>query len=56
LAELNRVLDLGLSDTDLSKLLTEGFGLSYWPGSNEAYRPWLQEVRATLSAALTNAA
>ena len=56
LAELSRVLDLGLSDPDLSKLLSEGFKVSYWPGSDEAYRPWLQEVRATLSAALTNAA
>jgi len=56
LAEMDRVLDGRLTDLDLSKLLTHGFGVRYWPGSNEGYRPWMQEVRTTLAAALANAA
>jgi hypothetical protein len=56
LAELDRVLSITKSDQELSDLLHRGFSVSYWPGSTEACRPWLQEVRATLAAALADAA
>jgi hypothetical protein len=56
LAEIDRLLGSTSSGQELGKLLSRGFSVCYWPGSAEAYRPWLQEVRTTLSAELARAA
>jgi hypothetical protein len=56
LGELEQLLEQPLSDTDLALLLARDLGVCYWPGSDEAYRPWLQEVRAALEASLRSAA
>jgi hypothetical protein len=56
LHELEQVLEQQGTDADLKHLLSRGFGVRYWPGSDEAYRQWLQEVRATLMAAVGSAA
>jgi hypothetical protein len=55
LLELHRLLELPLPDSELRYLLSNGFGVNYWPGSEEAYRPWLQEVCATLEVCLRSA-
>jgi hypothetical protein len=56
LAEMDCLLVSAMSDQQLGELLSNGFGVSYWPGSISAYRQWLQEVRATLAEAVSNAA
>ena len=54
--ELDHLLNSTRSDREFGELLSRGFGVCYWPGSTEAYRNWLQEVRTTLVAERASAA
>jgi hypothetical protein len=52
LDQLDTLLAHSLPVEELAEVLTVGFHVNYWPGSNAGYRPWLEEVRATLAACL----
>jgi len=48
--EIERLLEVCLTDEELHTVVTRTLGGNYWPGDNSGYRPWLRAVRGQLLA------
>jgi hypothetical protein len=48
--ELERLIDMPLSDEELHFAMAQVFYANYWPGHESGYRPWLRAVRGQLLA------